>query len=271
MINRQNTTVFFRNDDVNHLEPGLREMTELLVGTGVPVSHAVEPANLAEDTRDWLLAGQGKGVEIIQHGFSHARHDVGEFGGNRRAEDQRQDLIAGKRIMSEAFGTAFFPAMSFPFGAYNEYSPRILDELGYAVISSHMRCQFKRQVFYRLGRTLRRGRWLGRHVSHHLGRYPGTRLLEISVSISPIKRYLHAKGPCACEYFTTEELMQSFSQCRQRSPVVGVVLHHRFHADATGLGRLEDFLVKVRSEPGVSFADLSTLHRQFSSPRGARK
>jgi len=35
--------VFFRNDDVNRMEPGLVEVTDLLNGLDVPISHTVEP------------------------------------------------------------------------------------------------------------------------------------------------------------------------------------------------------------------------------------
>ena len=72
--------LFFRNDDVNRMEPGLVEMTDILNRLGAYVSHAVEPANLTDETRDWLLERAGRGVEIITHGYSHRRHDRGEFG-----------------------------------------------------------------------------------------------------------------------------------------------------------------------------------------------
>lgn len=267
MIKNRQTIVFFRNDDVNRMEPGLVEITRVLAERGVGISHAVEPANLTDEVRDWLLAERVRGVEIVQHGFAHAEHDQGEFGGSRSAADQRADLSEGLRIMREAFGQQFFPAMSFPFGLYNDHSVPIIEELGYKVLTSHVRHQFRRRVYYFLGRLMKRGRWLGRHVSHHLTYYPGTRILEVSVAISPISRYRVEAGPTACEFHSLETMLALFRTCRRQSPVVGFVLHHRYHADAASLRLLGDLVDRIMAEPDVSFGDLAGIHARFSSPR----
>lgn len=264
MTGNRKTLVFFRNDDVNRIEPGLVEVTELLVRHQATVAHAVEPANLAAETRDWLLARTDQGVEIIQHGYAHVRHDLGEFGGKRSRNEQQHDLEAGLQIMRASFGAAFLPFMSFPFGHYNEHTLSLLDELGYQVLSSHVRHQFKRQVFYALGRGLGRGRLFGRHVSYHLGRYPKTRLLEVSVTISPIRRYLRDEGPVACEFYSAGELKAIFERCRRLWPVVGVVLHHRFHDSPERRRHLEDFLVMLEADPAVEFATMADIVRRFA-------
>lgn len=264
------TLVFFRNDDVNRIEPGLREMTELFVERGIPVSHAVEPANLTDPTRDWLLGFRPEQVEIVQHGFAHTRHDRGEFGGARSAAEQRRDLEVGLTILREAFGDRFFPAMSFPFGSYNEATIPLLDELGYPVLSSHRRHQFSRQVFYLLGRVLGRGRWLGRHVSHHLRTYPGTKVLEVSVTISPIRSYLKTPSGTDCEFHPLDGLKAMFRACRRQSPVVGVVLHHRYHRDEERLEPLAGFLDWLQARPDLEFTDLRGVHARFAARAGAR-
>lgn len=257
------TLVFFRNDDVNTLEPGLVEMTEMFLARGIPVSHAVEPANLTNDVRDWLMDLSPRGVEIIQHGYAHTRHDRGEFGGQRPATEQKKDIDAGLAIMREAFGDRFYPAMSFPFGLYNEHTPPLLEAAGYEVMSNHRRHQYSRQIFYALGRVLRRGRWLGKHVSHHLGLYPGTRLLEVSVSISPIRRYRQNLGSTACEFYDQAELEAMFRTCRRQSPVVGIVLHHRFHPDGGTLDPLARFVDWIAGQPEVEFADITRIAGRF--------
>ena len=258
------TTVFFRNDDVNVMEPGLVETTDLLLERGVPVSHAVEPANLAPETASWLLAQAADGVEIIQHGYAHARHDVGEFGGNRGAADQEADLRAGLAVMRDTFGDAFFPAMSFPFGAYNEHSIPLLDRLGYPVVSCHWRHQFSRRVYYGLGRMLGKGRWLGRHVSHHLRMYPGTGVREISVAISPIVRYFPGQGPTACRFMGPDSFAEVFRRCRRAVPVVGIVLHHRFHAGARELRLLGEY-VDILEREDVAFGTIRGIHEGLGS------
>lgn len=264
MTGNRKTGIFFRNDDVNRMEPGLVEITQLLAAKEVSVAHAVEPANLTSEVRDWLLKARGDGVEIIQHGYAHVRHDLGEFGGSRPEAAQRGDLEAGLRLMREAFGDAFLPIMSFPFGHYNEHTVPLLDELGYLAISSHVRHQFKRRVFYALGRAMGRGRWLGRHVSHHMGYYPGSRLLEISVAISPIRKYLQSQNGTTCEFHSTEDLKRIFRVCRRQSPVVGVVLHHRFHESPENLNRLSEFVAMLRAEPDVEFTSLAEIQRNLS-------
>ncbi len=258
------TQVFFRNDDVNRMEPGLTEISQLFMEQGISVAHAVEPANLSAEVRDWLLEAHGRGIEIVQHGFAHTKHDLGEFGGSRSASAQREDLAAGLRIMRESFGDAFFPAMSFPFGHYNEHTLPLLDELGYSVLSSHVRHQFNRRLFYLIGRKLHRGRWLGRHVSHHLACYPRTRVFEISVTISPISRYLRNINATACKFHEIDELRHMFRICRRQSPVVGIVLHHRFHAGPEELERLARLVTMLQSEPGVEFASMATIYKRFA-------
>jgi len=256
-------TVFFRNDDVSRIEPGLVEITNLLNGMSIPISHAVEPANLECDAKNWLLERVSGGVEIIQHGFSHARHDTGEFGGNRSAVDQARDLRAGLQIMEDSFGDAFFPAMSFPFGSYNRHSIRLLGELGYSVVSCHWRHQLSRRLFYRAGRALGRGQLLGRHVSHHLKHYPGTKMMEISVTVAPIAEYLVEEGPCACRFKSQEDLRNIFNSCRQLSPVVGIVLHHRYRCSTSALGQLEEFVRWIVDQPGVEFSTIGGIYRQL--------
>jgi len=259
------TLVFFRNDDVNRMEPGLVETTAVLNRHGIPVSHAVEPANLTGETKDWLLSLPRDRVEIIQHGYAHVRHDRGEFGGSRSAEDQARDLAAGLAVMEEAFGDRFFRAMSFPFGSYNRHSVPLLDSLGYEVVSCHRRHQRSRQLFYAAGRALGRGRLMGRHVSHHLGRYPGTGVREISVTIAPIARYLEEAGPTCCEFHPLPYLQAAYAASRAQSRVVGVVLHHRYRATDDALRRLDEFAGWLAAARDVEFATLEGICRRLDN------
>ena len=267
---QRDTRVFFRNDDVHRPQPGLAEVTGVFRERGLPIVHAIEPANLAPETTAWLLAQPPGTVEIIQHGYAHVVHDRGEFGGARSAADQRRDLERGLGVMSTAFGERFFPAMSFPFGLYNDHSPRILDDLGYRVLTSHFRPEPSRQVFYALGRLLGRGRWRDRHVSHHLRRYPGTRLLEISVSISPIAQYFGPEGGTECRFHDQETLRAMFRRCRRVTPVVGVVLHHRYHGTPDRLGVLEEFVDWILARPDVTVTGLAAVHRSLAATDPAR-
>lgn len=255
------TEVFFRNDDVAVPEAGLVEMTGLLLERGAKVSHAVEPGNLTPEIASWLLDHVGRGVEIIQHGFKHAVHDRGEFGGNRPRADQERDLREGLRILDEAFGDRWLRCMSFPFGLYNADTMSLLDELAYPLVSCHWRHQLSRRLFYVVGRTLRRGKLLDRHIPWHLKRYPGTHLREISVTISPIASYHLDEGPLCCRFRDLPTLQAQFEICRRQTPVVGVVLHHKYHDTPEKLQVLADLTDWLAAQDDVRFTTIEDVAR----------
>ncbi|NTV03832.1 hypothetical protein HGA89_02780, partial [bacterium] len=77
---------YFRNDDVNVLDEELVNVTRRCTEQGVPITHAVEPANVTDEATAWLRAEKSSAprlIEIMQHGYDHRKRDKGEFGGNR--------------------------------------------------------------------------------------------------------------------------------------------------------------------------------------------
>ena len=251
--------VFFRNDDVAMIEPGLKELTELFLERHLPITHAVEPANLTPETARWLLTVAPHGVEIIQHGYSHARHDKGEFGGNRSYANQLQDVSRGKRIMEDAFGSSFFPAFSFPYGAYNRHSMPVLAETSFKVVSSHVKFSTRRVTFDRLGRLLHRNVLWERGVSYHCRRRPQGRLWDLSVCLSPIKQYLGGRGSSDCTLAQVEELKKEFMFCSQHTRAIGVVLHHRYHHSCEHSDLLTQFIDWLVSFPRVRVVALRQI------------
>ena len=94
---------FFRNDDVRgSLDGSLVRIQELFIKRGIPITHAVEPANITEDVVNWLLSVKDKHpnmVSIMQHGYDHSIKNIrqyGEFGGDRTYDEQYQDIGNGK-------------------------------------------------------------------------------------------------------------------------------------------------------------------------------
>lgn len=266
MTNKNSRIVFFRNDDVNVLDETFITFVESFIAHTIPLVLAVEPANVTPEMVQYLLKAQTSYpnlIEIVQHGWSHAVHDRGEFGGSRGYRDQMDDIFRGLDVMRTRFGEAFFPAFTFPFGQYNEHSIRILNELGYVVFSSKFNSSLSAQIFYWLGRLARR-KWLfNRRISYHLDRYPGSSLEEISTSISPIKKYIGPHGSTDCIFQSLETLKSQYLVSRKRTSVVGIILHHRYHAGPERMSLLIQFVEWLAGIDGLRFMTLHDIHQDL--------
>lgn len=261
-------TLVFRNDDVRGcLDESLVQITELFLCRGLPITHAVEPANLSAKVSGWLLDMKRQHpnlIEIMQHGYDHRvknRHQKGEFGGQRSYNEQFRDICAGKRLMDQYFGDQWFWCFNFPYGPYNPAAIRALDDLGYLVLNSHYNAALSRRLFYWIGHLLRRGYLLGHHVSWHLQRYPGTSLFEIDMCVSFIRRYLDEQT--ACEFLSLDELKREMGMYRHL-PVVGVLLHHRYHDRPAKIALVERFLDWAVAE-GFQFQSFETVYRAWKT------
>ncbi len=256
--------VFFRDDDVNALDDTFKRFVEFFVTHSIPLVLAVEPANLTLASVRYLSEVRTSCpslIEIVQHGWSHDEHDLGEFGGSRGYLDQLNDICRGLDVMRANFGEAFFPAFSFPFGEYNEHTIQVLNELGYLVLSSKFNASFSAQLFYCFGRLARR-KWIFNHrISYHLGRYPGSGLDEISVSLSPIKKYLGSHEATECVFESLETLKSQYLVGRKRTSVVGVVLHHRYHGSPEGMSLLVQFVEWLAAFNGVRVRTLHDIYQ----------
>ncbi len=262
--------VFFRNDDVNTLDDTFVSFVEFFIAHRSPLVLAVEPANMTPEVVQYLLDAQRSYpgyIEIVQHGWSHAEHDRGEFGGSRGYADQLEDLCRGLSVMRTIFGEAFFPAFSFPFGQYNKHTIQVLSELGYLVLSSKFNISFSAQLFYWFGRMARRKWFFDHRISYHLGRYPGSGLDEISISLSPIKKYLGLHGSTECVFESVETLKSRYLTSRKRTPVVGIVLHHRYHGSPDRMSLLAQFVEWLAALDGVRFMTLQDIY-QVLHPTG---
>lgn len=265
--------LWFRNDDVRgRLDESLRRITDLFLERRVPLVMAVEPANVTQEVVAWLreqMALNPDLVEVMQHGFDHKiknRYRKGEFGGQRSYEEQRRDIAAGQRLMNEYFSNLWFPAFNFPYGPYNPAAMQALNDLGYRVVNSHFNPAMSRRWFYWVGHRLGRGYLFGRHVSWHLQRYPGTQLLEVDMGVSFIRRYVN-EDTCA-EFLTLKELIADTLRF-QKLPVIGVLLHHRYHTDPSRIRLVADYLDWAR-QTGLKFVGLREIYREWAPRAGLR-
>lgn len=264
-------TYFVRNDDVNILDRELVEVTQRCVNEGVPIVHAVEPANITDETVAWLRDQKrqhGRLIEIMQHGYDHRKRGKGEFGGTRTYEDQYRDLRRGRELLEDKFGTDFSPCANFPFGPYNEAAIRALDDLGFRVVNSHYNKKMSRRIFYAFGHLARRGRLLDRHVSWNLRDYPGTSLFCIDVSISFIGGYVGQYGSRECHFNTASNLIASTLAYANVIPVVGMVLHHRFHTTSASNDLISEVLQALKATNDSEFLNLEEIHARFRPGAG---
>lgn len=256
---------YIRNDDVNVLDRELVEITGICAEEGVPLTHTVEPGNVTDECLQWLLEQKNRDprlLELMQHGYDHSWHDEGEFGGQRSFADQFTDLEKGKKILLEKLGKDFFPALNFPFGPYNSHSMRAADQLGFKIICSHYNCRLSRRLLYAAGHLLGRGKIMDKHVSYHLDFYPGTGLYCIDMAVSLIKRYHGEHGGIECDFFSLEEIMSRIASFNEHTPVIGVLLHHRYHHHPESLDLVRQVIRSLKSIPEAEFLNMEEIYQR---------
>lgn len=249
-------TVFLRNDDVRAtLDESLIQITNLLIKYNIPISHAVEPANVSSKVVDWLLERKLSNpnlIEIIQHGYNHqinyqkvvgGKLRKGEFGGSRSYMDELETLSKGKELMNNYFSDYWTPIISFPFGAYNSNTIQAANDLMFIGLSSSVSYSKKSAMKDRLGRALGRDILISKRVSYHNLIRKNTSLFELNVSVNLIQKYLNE---LEAKHFSVEQLVEKFNRSLLNSNVVGILLHHRYHSNF--ISDLERFLVYLKNK-----------------------
>lgn len=268
-------TYFFRNDDVREtLDASLISIQELFVARRIPIIHAVEPANITQAVVDWLIEKKTDHpdlIDIMQHGYDHKiknKREKGEFGGQRGYEEQYNDIQRGKELMEGYFFNLWFPAFNFPYAPYNQAAMKVLDDLGYAVLNSHYNKDWKRLLFYRMGHLTGKGLLFGHHVSWNMKRYPGTKMYEISMNISFIKKYLNEYTDCI--FYTVDELVERIEQYRRSPYPVGLLLHHRYHTTPESIILISDVLDYLDQERIVA-TSMRAIYNQLIGKGNGRQ
>ncbi|PKP46548.1 MAG: hypothetical protein CVT94_14325 [Bacteroidetes bacterium HGW-Bacteroidetes-11] len=254
-MNGKQKVIFFRNDDVRDvLDESLINLTELCIKHHVPISHAVEPANLSAEVAEWLIAKKKQHpdiVEIIQHGYNHNcgnPHQKMEFGGNRGFDDQFNDIKKGKEILDSTFGNLWNPVFTFPYGTFNQETLKAVDALDYKIISSKIKFDFKARLKNFSGKLLGKDLILGKKINFHPDFRKGYKFREISVSANLIKKYT---GESTADHFSLDEIMEQVTLAAKYTNVIGVLFHHRFHGDHL---ELTEKLILQLKEKGYRFS-----------------
>ena len=146
--------------------------------------------------------------------------------------------------MEYTFGEHFFPMLTFPFGVYDENTIRAAQVLNFKGICSHYNHRISRRLFYKVGHLMKKGRLFGKNVSNHLKYYPGTKLLQIDTAIALIKKYYDdSKGEC--EMLSEGQVSHSFNKLSKLTPVVIILIHHRFHRTSSELLLVENIAKRL--------------------------
>jgi peptidoglycan/xylan/chitin deacetylase (PgdA/CDA1 family) len=243
--------IFFRNDDVrNSLDESLIKITDIFIRHGIPISHAVEPANVTQQVVDWLLNKKKEYpgiIEIVQHGYDHSKKAIttsGEFGGSRNYEEQYKDIAEGKALLDKYFGTKWFPAFTFPYGAYNYETLRALKALGYNVVSTGYTHSLKRKILNGAGTMLRKKFLINKPINYFNEKIPGFGMLELPTSINLTKKTLDEDNSIQK---TFSELKEEFEAKKNSFQLIGFLMHHRWWKDSD-YAAMDELLAYLKNE-----------------------
>jgi len=264
---------FLRDDDIRSpLDNNLIKLLELLIQLNIPISLAVEPANIDNQMSEWLLNQKERYpnlIEIIQHGYNHNLNEIhyiygktykGEFGFKQSYSEQRMKILGGKTIMESNFGNKWFPAFSFPYGGRNLNSIKVLKDLNYKVVNGSYHYSLPGLIFDYLGRIGGKEYFLGRRVSWHLKPRFKSQLMQIDTSISVIKKFYNDNTDC--EFYELEDLKVLTKKYLNRTNVIGIVLHHRYHNNNSYL-ILKNYLEWLKSIPNVLFLSQEDIYNKY--------
>ncbi len=137
-----NREVVIRLDDVRGLCDRLERVWTVLEDHGAPVHLGVIPADLTADEAGRLLERAARSrtpVSAQQHGYLHLDRGTGkrrfEFGDERGVEEQRSDVLAGRRILERRLGSLFEPIFVPPWDRLGESTLEVLADEQYLAVS----------------------------------------------------------------------------------------------------------------------------------------
>lgn len=261
------TRVFFRDDDVGELAQPLRDVVELLIEEGVPCNYQVVPKFLDAAGASYMMDAQREHPDLVilnQHGLRHEQTIDGEqryseFDGHRSYDEQRQDIEQGREILQDRLGECFDGSIfTPPCHKYDDATVEALATLGFSVLSAGVKTDAVSSIYYTLGRALGRVSLLGKRVSYHGRKTPGSRLAEVSVCID-VDEDIDAAGNKIEK--SVDDLWREFETCRARLPVVGVMLHHG-KCEGQRVATLRAFVERLKAQPDVEFYTINTLARE---------
>jgi len=136
--------VIVRVDDIGSENQQAEALILAFCRLGVKVTCSVVPYWLTPNCIDFMLNISKQFpdlIEVHQHGYAHIDYsDAGEeheFGPNRTFEQQKNDILAGRRILEKYLGRLFLPVFTPPYNAFDENTLLALHQAQYYGISSY--------------------------------------------------------------------------------------------------------------------------------------
>lgn len=265
--------VFFRNDDVREtLDRSLVDLTNVFIQEEVPITHVVEPANITPHVISWLKQLKREFPDIIeigQHGYDHklkaqkvifGKLRKGEFGYGRSYEEQLIEIESGKEIMNSTFGDSWVSLFTFPFGGKNMDAIRAVDHCGYKIMNDHHKLDWNHKLFYLTGRLLRRNFLFERPVSYNLKFRPQTKLFNININVSLIKKYINDETECVM--YSLDEL-KKLTWMYMNEKTIGIVLHHRYHNSEEKMQLVSNYIKWLKTIEDVQFVNQQTIYEKY--------
>jgi len=128
-LSAQGVEFWWRDDDAAETSPALDRLLEISGSRSFPCALSVIPAATGP-----ALAKRLEGhpqITIIQHGYAHIDHapkgaGSWELGLHRPAEGVVSELVRGRRLLGEIFGSRFVPVLVPP---WNNIAPELLPML----------------------------------------------------------------------------------------------------------------------------------------------
>ena len=130
---------WWRDDDAIAATAQLETLSQLSQTFEAPVSIAVIPARLDNNLSTFL---KGKAhFNVLQHGYSHTSHAAAgvkkiELGGERSLDSIATELLAGYKILSQAFPNHFVPVLVPPWNRIESKTYTLISDVGLTGIST---------------------------------------------------------------------------------------------------------------------------------------
>jgi hypothetical protein len=255
-----NSGVYFvRDDDIGDLTDALVFFVELFVSRRIPVSYQIIPARLTEECAEYLLGVQRAHPDLIefgQHGLRHCLELPGgrmvkrEFGPERSAQQQFEDILEGKRLLDERLKGAPVKVFTPPQHKYNRDTVAAAAKAGHRVFSAADYATGIHQFVYSMGRSVGLSSIQGRGISYNGAVRPEAEIFERSISIAVDNGRSISIKP--------DDLEAKVRRARRKNDAVGFMLHHACYDRERGaLTKIADRMAGLGAQDFVKLGDLA--------------
>ena len=175
-------------------------------------------------------------------------------------DEQLKEIKKGKELMNQYFGEDWVSLFTFPFGGKNMAAINAVNDCGYRIMNDHHKLDKNHQLFYFLGRLLRRNFLLERPVSYNLEKRPNTNLFNININISLIKKYINDETDCIM--YSLDELKE-LTMMYIHEKTIGIVLHHRYHNSTEKMQLVSDYIKWLKSLDNMNFVTQEMIYEKY--------